>query len=120
MRYLEGYNHNIWCSWFLAATRPFPVLLNLESSYMNKVQRLKIVGGEICFPDDIGSAELAFFLEDRGGRRLGFRKREFSYDAHIPERRSGAERRSGTDRREMVPSQMVAKDRRGIEEGLDS
>jgi hypothetical protein len=87
---------------------------------MKKVQTLKIVGGESYPPDEKGSAELAFFLEDRGGRRLGYPKREFSYDAHIPERRSGAERRSGTDRRETVTSQMVMMGRRGIEERLDS
>jgi hypothetical protein len=87
---------------------------------MNSAQRLKIVSGESHPPDDRGSAELVFFLEDRGGRRSGFRKREFLYDAHIPERRSGAERRSGNDRRETFASQMFSTDRRGIEGRLDS
>ena len=38
-------------------------------------------------------------LPDNGGRRSGLDRREFSYTAHIPERRSGKERRSGVDRR---------------------
>jgi hypothetical protein len=33
------------------------------------------------------------------GRRSGIERREFFYDQHIPERRSGKERRSGQDRR---------------------
>ena len=36
---------------------------------------------------------------DNGGRRIGGDGREFSYNAHIPERRSGKDRHSGTDRR---------------------
>jgi len=36
---------------------------------------------------------------DNMGRRLGADRRQFSYDAHIPERRSGKDRRSGFDRR---------------------
>jgi len=38
-------------------------------------------------------------LPDNGGRRSGIERREFSYYAHIPERRFGKERRSGLDRR---------------------
>ena len=38
-------------------------------------------------------------LHDNGGRRLGVQRREFSYQAHIPERRSGKDRRSENDRR---------------------
>jgi len=38
-------------------------------------------------------------LPDNGGRRLGIERREFIYDAYIPERRSGKDRRSGLDRR---------------------
>jgi hypothetical protein len=37
-----------------------------------------------------------------GDRRLGVDRRWFSYDAHIPERRSKVERRSGRDRRLMT------------------
>ena len=38
-------------------------------------------------------------LSDNGGRRLGVDRRQFSYDFHIPERRTGKKRRSGLDRR---------------------
>ena len=38
-------------------------------------------------------------LPDNGGRRSGIERRIFSYDFHIPERRSDNERRSGLDRR---------------------
>ena len=38
-------------------------------------------------------------LTDNGGRRSGIERRQFSYDFHIPERRSGKDRRSGLDRR---------------------
>ena len=38
-------------------------------------------------------------LPDNDGRRLGKERRQFSYDFHIPERRSGKDRRSGLDRR---------------------
>ncbi|MBU0993987.1 MAG: hypothetical protein KJ737_15945 [Proteobacteria bacterium] len=43
---------------------------------------------------------------DKGGRRSGYDRREFSYSGHIPERRGvpdrrcGLDRRSGQDRRE--------------------
>jgi hypothetical protein len=39
-------------------------------------------------------------LNDNGGRRLGDDRRLFSYNGHIPERRSGKERRTGLDRRQ--------------------
>ena len=38
---------------------------------------------------------------DNLGRRLNIERRQFSYDTHIPERRSGNDRRSGLDRRLM-------------------
>ncbi len=38
-------------------------------------------------------------LLDNDGRRSGLDRRQFSYDFHIPERRSGKDRRSGLDRR---------------------
>ncbi len=38
-------------------------------------------------------------LLDNGGRRLGFDRRQFSYNGHIPERRSGRDRRNGPERR---------------------
>lgn len=36
---------------------------------------------------------------DNGGNRSGIDPRSFSYNLHIPERRSGRDRRSGKDRR---------------------
>ncbi len=36
---------------------------------------------------------------DNGGRRMGFERRQFTYNEHIPERRSGRDRRSRIDRR---------------------
>ena len=42
---------------------------------------------------------MGHILHDNGGRRSGIERREFSYDQHIPERRSGKDRRSGLDRR---------------------
>ena len=40
-----------------------------------------------------------FALDERGGRRIGIDRRRFSYETHIPERRTGKDRRSGEDRR---------------------
>jgi DNA-binding XRE family transcriptional regulator len=42
---------------------------------------------------------MASFIRDNGGVRLGLDRRQFSYDKHIPERRSGKDRRNGLDRR---------------------
>ena len=44
---------------------------------------------------------------DNLGRRLKIERRQFSYDAHIPERRSGNDRRSGLDRRLMPTNNIV-------------
>ena len=51
---------------------------------------------------------------DRGGRRLCKDRREFSFTAHIPERRTGRDRRSGLDRRILDRSspRMTSFDRR--------
>ena len=38
-------------------------------------------------------------LIDNGGRRIGVKKREFSYTNHLPNGRSEMDRRSGVDRR---------------------
>ena len=38
-------------------------------------------------------------LPDNEGRRSGIERRNFSYNFHIPERRSDNERRNGKDRR---------------------
>ena len=43
-----------------------------------------------------------FGFRDNGGRRSGIERREYSYTAHIPERRSGTDRRSGDERRSVL------------------
>ena len=42
---------------------------------------------------------MASFIKDNGDKRLGLDRRQYSYDKHIPERRSNQERRSKLDRR---------------------
>ncbi len=42
---------------------------------------------------------MAAELLDKGGRRRGLERRQFSYAGHLPERRTGKEHRRGTDRR---------------------
>ena len=42
---------------------------------------------------------MASFIRDNGGVRSGLERRQFSYDKHIPERRSAKDRRNGLDRR---------------------
>lgn len=41
----------------------------------------------------------AYLVLDNDERRSGTDRRQFTYDFHIPERRSGQDRRSGFDRR---------------------
>ena len=41
----------------------------------------------------------AYLLPDNDGRRSRIDRRQFTYDFHIPERRSGKDRRRGLDRR---------------------
>lgn len=43
-------------------------------------------------------------LCDKGGRRVGFERRRYSYTCYIPERRRGEDRRSGDDRRRAARS----------------
>jgi DNA-binding XRE family transcriptional regulator len=42
---------------------------------------------------------VASLIRDGGGVRSGLERRQYSYDQHIPERRSGKDRRNGLDRR---------------------
>jgi|GEM_PF-5037625 len=55
---------------------------------MNSIPKLK---------DDELSLDL--IENDKDGRRTGIERRQFSYSAYIPERRSGEERRQKQDRR---------------------
>jgi hypothetical protein len=45
---------------------------------------------------------------DNGGRRHGGDRRNYSYTAHIPERREGEDRRSGDDRRQSSRVKIVS------------
>jgi len=47
-----------------------------------------------------GNKKLGFDLRDKGGRRSGTDRRQFSYSSHIPERREDPDRRNGDDRRD--------------------
>jgi hypothetical protein len=42
---------------------------------------------------------MKYILSDNEGRRSGIERRQFLYNGHIPERRSGKNRRNGLDRR---------------------
>ena len=41
-------------------------------------------------------------IKDNGGSRIEIERRQFSYTAHIPERRSGRDRRKSLDRRNAI------------------
>ena len=45
---------------------------------------------------------IVFFATDKGERRSGMDRRQFSYHGHIPERRSGQDRRNGAQRTKNV------------------
>jgi len=75
-----------------------------------------IVGTEVSEKQVVGeSSDVAAFQSDNGGRRLGLERREFSYDIHVPERRSNAIRRSSIDRRNGPFSRMNSRKWRDTE-----
>ena len=59
--------------------------------------------------------DVVLFERDNGGRRLGLERRKFSYDIHLPERRSNVIRRSSADRRNGVFSRMNSRKWRDTE-----
>jgi hypothetical protein len=62
-----------------------------------------LVGAEILEKQTMGrDSNGVAFQSGNGDRRLGVERRYFSYDAHVPERRSGAIRRSSVDRRDAL------------------
>ena len=61
---------------------------------INLALGFKISDKNKMFGDDMESS-----IKDNGGRRSGVDRRQFSYNTHISERRSGKDRRSGLDRR---------------------
>ena len=52
-------------------------------------------------------------IKDNGESRIGLERRQFSYTAHIPERRSGRDRRKSLERRKAI-HRMRRPDRRRI------
>lgn len=75
-----------------------------------------LVGAEVSEEQVIGkSSDVAVFQSDNGGRRLGLERREFSYDIHVPERRSNTIRRSSIDRRNSPFSRMNSRKWRDTE-----
>jgi len=52
-------------------------------------------------------------IKDNGESRIGLERRQFSYTAHIPERRSGRDRRKSLERRNAI-HRMRRPDRRRI------
>ena len=65
------------------------------------------------------------FTADNGGRRSGIDRRQFSYTAHIPERRYGEDRRSGIERRKVCGGEITVnhrsiKDRRFVFKGVSN
>jgi hypothetical protein len=47
----------------------------------------------------LGITNIVSELIDNGGRRIGVKRREFSYTNHLPNGRSEKDRRNGVDRR---------------------
>ena len=64
---------------------------------------------------DASGSRVPASLELEGDRRLGIDRRRFSYNAHIPERRSGAERRFIVENRNGNGSRLSAKQRSDME-----
>jgi hypothetical protein len=48
------------------------------------------------------NTKLELIIHDNGGNRIGIDRRQFEYNAFIPERRSGIDRRKGFDRRNSI------------------
>lgn len=75
-----------------------------------------LVGQEASVKRDVEEdSHMAVFQGDNGGRRLGLERREFSYDIHLPERRSDTIRRSRVDRRNGLFSRMNSRKWRDTE-----
>jgi hypothetical protein len=74
------------------------------------------VGQEVLEKRVVGEgSDVAVFQSDNGGRRLGLERREFSYDIHLPERRSNTIRRRSVDRRNGPFSRMNSRKWRDTE-----
>ncbi len=64
---------------------------------------------------DASESKVSASLEGDGDRRSGIDRRRFSYNAHIPERRSGAERRFRAEDRNGNGFRMSPKQRSDME-----
>ena len=77
-------------------------------------------------------ANITSELIDNGGRRIGLKRREFSYTNHLPngrsekDRRSGVDRRSGLERRKdrdrrngMIIVKKIQRPENDLREGID-
>ena len=65
--------------------------------YGTEAKRKIIIALERIISDE--TEVMVSFIKDNGDKRLGLDRRQYSYDKHIPERRSNQERRSKLDRR---------------------
>jgi len=66
-------------------------------------------------PSDASESRDLSSPEGEEDRRLGIDRRRFSYNAHIPERRSGAERRFSTENKNGNGFRMSPKQRSDME-----
>ena len=57
---------------------------------------------------EVNISNVAFFIDDCGGRRSGIDRRTFSYSDYIPERRANNDRRDGEDRRSGIDRRSVS------------
>ena len=61
---------------------------------------LKYSEGLLFMTSNTDVSEMKNILSDNERRRLRIERRQFFYNGHIPERRSGEDRRGGLDRRQ--------------------
>ena len=95
---------------------PVALIRDLNEFGNKKMIDRDFIGQEAPEKRVVGEASDAAVLQsDNGGRRLGLERREFSYDIHLPERRSNTIRRSSVDRRNSLFSRMNSRKWRDTE-----
>ena len=95
---------------------PVTVIRNVTEFGEKGLIEQDLVGEEVSEKRIIGEgSDVAVFQSDNGGRRLGLERRTFSYDIHLPERRSYTIRRSRVDRRNGLFSRMNSRKWRDTE-----
>jgi len=93
---------------FMISKTELAIMANVSLNTITRVEqglpcRIETKRKIITAIEHINSDEnevVASFIRDNGGKRLELDRRQFSYDKHIPECRSGNDRRSGLDRRQ--------------------